>query len=110
MSASTGIVDVFKYIQEKLYVYWTEWVDLHITGYSPRHFPPRPVWRQIKSFHVPVSSHLSDCDGLKDLREKAFDPNGIVDAPYLQVVIRIRPPRLKWLAQVHPEKPWQHQH
>ena len=104
MSVSTRITYVFKYIKEELDVYWTEWVDFHITGYSQYHFPPRPVWRRIKSFHVHINSHLSDFDGLSALREEVFCPNGIFDAPYLQVVIRIRPPRLKWLAQVHPEK------
>jgi hypothetical protein len=99
-------MDVFKYIKEKLDVYWTEWVEIHLTGYSPRHFPPRPVWRRTEAFHVHISSHLLDCDGLGAVRDEAFHRDRVFDTPYLQVIIRIRPPRLTWLAEVRPEKLW----
>lgn len=101
MGASTRINDVFRYIKENLGAYWTEWVELHITGFSPLHFPPRPVWIRIEAFHVHISSHLADCDGLGAVRGEAMYRDTVLDAPYLQVIIRIRPPRLRWLTQAH---------
>ncbi|KAJ5115610.1 hypothetical protein N7448_011396 [Penicillium atrosanguineum] len=104
MSALTEVNDVFRYIKEDLGAYWTEWVELHITGFSPLHFPPQPVWRRTEAFHVHISSHLADWDGLGAVRGEAIHRDRILGAPYLQIIIRIRPPRLRRLAQAHPKK------
>ena len=98
MGASTGITDIFEYIREQLGVFWMEWVELHITGFSPLHFPPRPVWGQADAFHEDISSHLSGCDGVGALRDGILHRNMVYNTPYTQVIIRVHPPRLMWLA------------
>ncbi|KAJ6116131.1 hypothetical protein N7523_005812 [Penicillium sp. IBT 18751x] len=99
MGALTQISDVFHYVQEDLGAHWAEWVELHITGFSPLHFPPRPVWRRTEAFHIHISSHLADCDGLGAVRFEALHHHRELGTPYLQIIIRVRPPRLRRLAQ-----------
>ncbi|KAJ6125919.1 hypothetical protein N7471_010412 [Penicillium samsonianum] len=98
MSASTGIHDVFQHIREKLGVYWMEWIELHITGFSPLHFPPRPAWGHDQTFHENISTYLSDRDALVAVRDDIIRCDKAHNTPYVQVIIRVPPPRLRWLA------------
>ena len=75
-----------------------EWVELHITGFSPMHFPPHPAWGQVETFHENISLHLSDCDALRAVRGDILHRDMVHNTPYIQVVIRVPPPRLRWLA------------
>ncbi|KAJ5117727.1 hypothetical protein N7448_011359 [Penicillium atrosanguineum] len=96
MSARTGTKEVIQYIKDDLGIYWTEWVEICVTGYSsPSHpqSPPSPVWTRIEAFHVDGSSHLSDCDGLGAVRDEAIYHDQMFNMPYLRVVIIICPPR-----------------
>ena len=95
MRTRTGTEEVFWYIKEDLGLYWTEWVEIHITGYSTpshSHSPLPPVWTRIEVFNVKDISHLSDSDGLVAMRDEAIHRGRVYNMPYLQVVVIVRPP------------------
>ncbi|KAJ6116112.1 hypothetical protein N7523_005614 [Penicillium sp. IBT 18751x] len=94
MSAETGTKEVFQYIKEDLGIYWTQWVELRVTGYTPpfNQSPPQPVWTWSEVFHVHASSQLTERNGLGALRDEANHRYRIFNMAYLQVVMIIRPP------------------
>lgn len=95
MSPSTSIQGLFKYIKGTLGVFWMEWVDIQITGFSADRFPPHSIWKQTRAFNEDYSAHLLDCDALGAVRQEVNLLSFTENTPYIQVVIRARPPRVK---------------